>query len=219
MITNQDSNMDDEDHSLIGRMAKSNKKSSTRRSTSHVLLIALIAFLLLLCLMLAAVVVGVSVPLGLRLNCNTCTTESCVQLAATVLANMNTSVDPCEDFYNYSCGGWVDDNIIPPGRGIWGVFNQLDNRNQIRLKKLIEGDMDSDVPAIQLARQLYSACNDLDTITKMGAQPLVDAINDTGGWSLITELEANGMFPQVGLCIIYIYVTMMRTGKTHVCGG
>ncbi len=44
-----------------------------------------------------------------------CTTPSCVKLAATLLSNLNQSVDPCIDFYNFTCGGWDADNIVPPG--------------------------------------------------------------------------------------------------------
>ena len=175
--------MENEDHGLVSRKARSGGKC-----TPGLLLILVVTFLGL-SVFLAVVLIGVSVPFAIRANCDTstCTTPSCVQLAATVLANMNTSVNPCDDFYNYSCGGWVDENIIPPGRGLWGVFDQLNNKNQVRLKKLIEGDLDSDVSAIQLARQLYEACTDLDTISKMGPQPLIDTLNSTGGWSLIGQ--------------------------------
>ena len=51
-------------------------------------------------------------------NSTVCTTESCIQLAALVLSNMNQSVDPCEDFYNFSCGGWEATHRIPQGVGV-----------------------------------------------------------------------------------------------------
>ena len=47
---------------------------------------------------------------------NTCLTQGCVQLAAQVTAAMNQSVDPCEDFYQFSCGNWGQRNLIPPGK-------------------------------------------------------------------------------------------------------
>ena len=44
-----------------------------------------------------------------------CMTESCVQLAAMVLGSMDKSIDPCEDFYNFSCGGWEATHTVPQG--------------------------------------------------------------------------------------------------------
>ena len=45
-----------------------------------------------------------------------CLTQGCVQLAAQMIAAMNQSVDPCENFYEFTCGNWEQRNWIPPGR-------------------------------------------------------------------------------------------------------
>ena len=47
---------------------------------------------------------------------STCLTQGCVQLAAQITSAMNQSVDPCEDFYQFSCGNWGQRNLIPPGK-------------------------------------------------------------------------------------------------------
>eukprot|EP01084_Bolivina_argentea_P069598 126608_1 len=36
-----------------------------------------------------------------------CTTAACVSLANEIMNSINESVDPCEDFYHYSCDGWI----------------------------------------------------------------------------------------------------------------
>ena len=38
---------------------------------------------------------------------------------------MDITADPCEDFYRFACGGWMDTNAIPEGRNKWGRFYEL----------------------------------------------------------------------------------------------
>ena len=44
-----------------------------------------------------------------------CLTDGCIQLSAQITASLNQSVDPCENFYQFSCGNWERTNIIDPG--------------------------------------------------------------------------------------------------------
>eukprot|EP00731_Ephydatia_muelleri_P014436 Em0008g156a len=68
------------------------------------------------------VAIGVSVVLGVTLTkpsttvaTATCNTEVCTSLAKRVLSSLDTSIDPCQDFYNFSCGGWIKTKSLPPG--------------------------------------------------------------------------------------------------------
>ena len=45
--------------------------------------------------------------------------------AGHLLENMNATVDPCDDFFQFACGGWIDRNYIPESSSKWGIFYQL----------------------------------------------------------------------------------------------
>ena len=63
----------------------------------------------------------------------------------------------------------------------YSTFDQLNVRNQIALKKILEGDDDDDVSAVRKVKALYRSCINTESINAPGATPLLDLINATGG--------------------------------------
>eukprot|EP00605_Chrysophyceae_sp_TOSAG23-4_P001013 GSChrysophyteH1.ASY1.ANO1.1114.1 assembled CDS len=53
-------------------------------------------------------------------------------------ANFDNTIRPQDDFYLYSNGGWKEGNPCPAAFPRWGVFNQLADKNQERLKEILE---------------------------------------------------------------------------------
>jgi len=51
---------------------------------------------------------------------------------------MDKAVDPCVDFYAYSCGGWQKKNPIPPDQASWSVSAKLTEQTRELLRKMLE---------------------------------------------------------------------------------
>ncbi|PCJ89795.1 MAG: peptidase M13 [Flavobacteriales bacterium] len=53
-------------------------------------------------------------------------------------ANMDPTVSPCIDFYQYANGAWLTNNPIPETESRWGSFHEVRDRNNDILKKILE---------------------------------------------------------------------------------
>uniref|UniRef100_A0AAY4CRU5 Membrane metallo-endopeptidase-like 1 n=1 Tax=Denticeps clupeoides TaxID=299321 RepID=A0AAY4CRU5_9TELE len=87
-----------------------------------------------------------------------CTTADCVTAAARLLQNIDPSVHPCQNFYQYACGGWLERHVIPETSSQHSVFDILRSELEIVLKGVLETPNDQDRDAFKKAKILYSSC-------------------------------------------------------------
>lgn len=91
------------------------------------------------------------------------------------VANMDPSVKPGDDFYEYANGGWVNRTELPPDRGRLGVFGILDDLSQKRVAGLIEELTKANPEAGSSKKKiadLYSSFMDEPGIEAKGLDPL-----------------------------------------------
>jgi len=99
------------------------------------------------------------------------------------VASIDTRVDPCTDFFTYSCGGWLKKNPIPPDKTSWGATTKLWEDSKVLLREILEeaaaGGPGRD-PMKQKIGDYYAACMDEKAIETAGASPLKDNLERIG---------------------------------------
>ena len=150
----------------------------------------------------AVVILLVLIGVGLALyftvfKKNTNTTKSdCITpdvCNSKLLDYIDDNVDPCDDFYHYSCGSWLAANPLND-RDVRGMFYSLSLDNYDHLIGYLSQPVRQDDPtAIKKTKYIYSACKDTDYIEKKIAEHLQTFIKSkAGGWANIGIYPDNG---------------------------
>jgi len=88
---------------------------------------------------------------------------------------LDTSVSPCDDFYQYACGTWLAQTEIPAGYARWSrSFDLIEESNNAALKLVVdnysEGKYEPPTPFAKKVGDYYSACMDQAAIEKTTAE-------------------------------------------------
>ena len=100
-------------------------------------------------------------------------------------SNMNLSVKPGENFYNYANGDWIKNNPIPPSKTSWGSFLVLRDASLTALKNILEDAAKNPEKnrLMKMTGDFYASGMDSIAIEKLGFEPIkndlanIDKIN------------------------------------------
>jgi putative endopeptidase len=119
-----------------------------------------------------------------------------------IAANIDSSVNPSDDFFEYANGNWIKNNPIPGEQSSWGIGNLVIEENTKRLREISEkaaSANDKPGSANQKIGDFWITAMDSNKIEKDGLSPIkylvekIDAINDIKSlMTTVAELKKIG---------------------------
>src|SRR5690554_104400 len=110
-----------------------------------------------------------------------------------ILADMDTTVSPREDFYNYVNGNWMKNNEIPDDQTRWGGFTILRKKTDADVLNIITKARESGkyTPETDQAKALVIFESQLDTLirNKAGIDPIKPALEKIAGMNSIADFQ------------------------------
>ncbi len=106
---------------------------------------------------------------------------------------IDKTVDPCDNFYKFSCNGWFKKNPLPADQASYGRFTELHELNQKHLREILEV---SAQPAAtrtlneQKVGDEYASCMDTATLNKVGFTTLQPELDRIAALKSTNELPA-----------------------------
>lgn len=121
---------------------------------------------------------------------NICLTKACVKASSNILDRIDTSIDPCEDFYQFSCGKFLQNAVIADDMTAENIISTVNMkiRHQLQLL-LMEEAKPAELHAFKLAKTYYKSCMDTETIERAGVKGLTDLVESYGGWPVVKGSE------------------------------
>ncbi|KAF5386857.1 hypothetical protein D9615_001643 [Tricholomella constricta] len=109
-----------------------------------------------------------------------CLTPQCILLSGSILSSLDTSQDPCENFYDFATGGWLRAHPLPADKGSFGNFEALSQQNKQVVQRILENKSTPttwtsahDTEILRKLRDFYTSCVNEDVLNDIGTTPLL----------------------------------------------
>ncbi|KAB7497836.1 Membrane metallo-endopeptidase-like 1 [Armadillidium nasatum] len=147
-----------------------------------------------------------------------CLTQGCVKAAASIMERLNETADPCEDFFDFACGNFVKNTVIPEEKTSVTTFSIVQDELRQKMRILLEEKIkDSDPPATIMAKNLYSSCMDTDRVSLLVKKNIEETAHRNG--SLVGFEDAEDFVLAVGFVLLFLDQPALGMSREYLIKG
>lgn len=106
-------------------------------------------------------------------------------LASSIIKSMDLTVDPCENFYDFSCGNYVKESDLIDENSEYSEVINLEKTVNKQFRILIQSKLNNSFRPYKMARDFYSSCMNTSERNVVGFKAFLELIETTGGWPII----------------------------------
>uniref|UniRef100_A0A1Y1MPR4 Peptidase M13 N-terminal domain-containing protein n=1 Tax=Photinus pyralis TaxID=7054 RepID=A0A1Y1MPR4_PHOPY len=117
---------------------------------------------------------------------NVCLAPDCVIMASKILNNMDLKIDPCTDFYSFTCGNFMKNTPVPADEYIVSSFQDAQKQVLLQLRNLLEERSTSkELLPFKLVKNFYKSCMNTTAIEADGLKTIKIILSSLNGWPVI----------------------------------
>lgn len=94
-----------------------------------------------------------------RKNSKVCTSTICAHEATIMKRYLDERIQPCENFFEFACGGFVRNTVLPEDKGVYHSFGQIQDKVNEQLNSVLnEAEHPHEPNAFKLAKIFQKSC-------------------------------------------------------------
>ncbi|KAK4879930.1 hypothetical protein RN001_008076 [Aquatica leii] len=120
------------------------------------------------------------------LETSTCNSETCQQVSQKLLENLDQTENPCDDFYQFACGGYMKSKKIPDDKPEISTLSEMNVYVINQLYSIFKKPIDANEPAtFKLAKHFYNVCMNTHATEENNLKTARKLLKEFGGWPVI----------------------------------
>lgn len=141
------------------------------------------------------------------------------------LSNLDRSVSPCTNFFQFAVGGWLTKNPIPAAYSSWGIEAVMSNENEDTLHAILDHAAADRAAASGSSEQkigdFYASCMNTRVIDAEGAKPLTSEFARIDAMKSLSDVETEAARLQgMGVGVLFRFFSQQdEKNSTQVIAG